>query len=116
MMRYFLLLPLALAACGEPAPDNRVRAPVPKNETATADTGTLYRCDDGSTVRVRFDRTSGGAEVTIGDAAPVTLPERYDSQGLVYTDDRNEVRMAGADVTVGPRGGPLRTCRVGGAN
>ena len=115
-MRIFLLLPLALAACGEPAPDNRGRGAAPKNETVTADAGSVYRCDDGTSVRVRFDRTSGGAEVTIGDAAPVMLPERYDSGGLVYTDETTEVRMAGADVTVGPRGGPLRTCRVGGAN
>jgi len=113
-MRILLLLPLALAACGEMAPDNRSPARAQKNEAAPAATGSLYRCEDGGTVRVRFDRASGGAEVTVGEAAPVMLPERFDTMGLVYTDGTTELRMAGADVTIGPRGGAQRTCRVGG--
>lgn len=116
-MRYTLLVLAAsslLAGCGEMAPDNRSPTRAQKNEAAQAAAGSVYRCDDGSTVRVRFDRGSGGAEVMVGEAAPVMLPERFDSMGLVYTDGTTELRMAGADVTVGPHGGAPRTCRIGG--
>jgi hypothetical protein len=112
-MRAILLFPFALAACGESAPDSRGPATVATNKAAPIAAGSLYRCDDGSTVRVRFDRGGGGAEVTVGEAAPVMLAERFDEMGLVYTDGTTELRMAGADVTVGPRDGAARTCRIG---
>jgi len=115
-MRYALLMLTAsafLTGCGGTAPDSRGPTTAAKNEAAPVATGSLYRCDDGSTVRVRFDRGSGGAEVTIGEAAPVMLAERFDEMGLVYTDGATELRMAGADVTVGPRDGAARTCRIG---
>ncbi len=78
--------------------------------TSDATPTVTYACDDGGTLRVRFEPDA--ARVTLADGTELRLPQQRVASGLWYATPQHELRGKGDDATwtVGRRA-PAQ-CRV----
>ena len=82
-MRYLLIssATLLLAACA----------------TSGATPSVTYACDDGGTLRVRFEPEA--ARVTLADGTELRLPQQRAASGIWYATPQHELRGKGNDAT-----------------
>ena len=76
---------LSLAACATPCPD----AAPQRRDVA-------YACDDGSNLKVTFDRAAGRAFVSEDGGAALDLGAQISGSGFRYRGDGGEIRVVEA--------------------
>jgi membrane-bound inhibitor of C-type lysozyme len=94
---------LSLAACATPCPD----AAPQRRDVA-------YACDDGSNLKVTFDRAAGRAFVSEDGGAALDLGAQISGSGFRYRGDGGEIRGSGDELRWTSSAGDTTVCRVAG--